>query len=406
VGGGAPCRRPRSTLPLLSLAPLLSFAPLPVAPLSFAAVAVAAVAVAARLFRRLPGVSLPPGRLEKTNAAMRLFQFVARRLALLLLVVPAVTLVTFILARAGPGDPIAFLAGPTANEATRAALREAWGLDEPLPMQYLIYMGRLAQGDLGTSFRTGRSVAADLRTYFPATIELATFAVLLGLPFALLGGILGATRQNSVVDYAVRAGISVGVAMPVFWFGILLTMLFSAWLNWLPALGRLSITTSIPPEVTGLYVIDALLARQWSTAADALRHLILPGAALAITVVTPVARIVRTSMLQALRQDYVRTATAKGLRRRSVVFGHAFRNALLPVVTAIGLVYGLLLGGAVVTESVFSWPGVGDYIARSILSLDFQPVLSFTLISALLYVFINLLVDLLYVALDPRVRLS
>jgi peptide/nickel transport system permease protein len=337
---------------------------------------------------------------------MKLLAFITRRLALLCIVIPAVTLVTFTLSRVVPGDPVALMAGPTANETTRAELRAAWGLDQPLPMQYLIYMGRLVQGDLGISFRTGRSVAADFGAFFPATVELATFAVLIGLPIAIGGGLLAAVRQNSAWDYLVRGGISIGVSLPVFWFGILLILIFSARLNVLPALGRLSIDTPIPPRVTGMYVVDSLLAGQFTTTADALRHLILPGICLAVTVVTPVGRIVRSSMLNALNQDYVRTAKAKGLYKRQVIFTHAFRNALLPVVTAIGLVYGLLLGGAVVTETVFSWPGIGEYVSRSIMSLDFQPVLSFTLISALIYVFINLVVDLLYAALDPRVQLS
>lgn len=337
---------------------------------------------------------------------MALLGFIARRLALLALVLPAVTLVAFTLARVVPGDPIALMAGPTATETTRAELREAWGLDQPLPVQYLVYLSRLAEGDLGTSFRTGRSVAADFGTFFPATIELATFAVLLGLPFAVGGGVLAALRQNTAIDYLVRAGIGAGVALPVFWLGIVLILVFSAGLNLLPSLGRLSISTPIPPPTTGMYVIDSLLAGQFGTTADALRHLILPGVCLSLTVVVPVGRIVRASMLSALGQEYLRTAEAKGLPRRVVVVRHAFRNALLPVVTAVGLVYGLLLGGAVVTETVFSWPGIGDYVARSISSLDFQPVLSFTLFSALFYVVINLVVDVLYAVLDPRVRLG
>ena len=337
---------------------------------------------------------------------MALVAYVTRRLALLCIVIPAVTLVAFTLARVVPGDPVALMAGPTANETTRAQHREAWGLDYPHPVQYVIYMGRLVQGDLGTSFRTGRSVAADFGTFFPATTELATFAVLVGLPFAVGGGLLAALRHNSRLDYLVRAGIGIGVALPVFWLGILLILIFSSTLNILPSLGRLSIDTPIPPAVTGMYVLDSLLAGQFATTADALRHLILPGLCLSLTVVVPVGRIVRASMLNALSQEYLRTARAKGLPHRHVVFRHAFRNALLPVVTAIGLVYGLLLGGAVVTETVFSWPGIGDYVARSITSLDFQPVLSFTLFSALIYVLINLVVDLLYAALDPRVRLA
>ena len=318
------------------------------------------------------------------------------------LILPAVSALTFALARVVPGDPVALLAGPTANSATRAALRKAWGLDRPLGEQFLIYLSRLAQGDLGQSFRSGRSVAADFADFFPATIELATAAILLGTPLALLGGILAAVQRDTIVDHAVRTAIGLGTSLPVFWFGVLLIIVFSAQLDWLPALGRLSVVTAIPPPVTGLYVIDGLLARQWGTVGDALVHLLLPTFCLAVTVVAPVGRIVRASMLAARQQDYVRTAHAKGVHPRTVIYRHVLRNALLPVVTSIGLASGLLLSGAVVTETVFSWPGVGFYVTKSVLSHDFQPVMSFTLVSALFYGVINLLVDLSYAILDPR----
>lgn len=333
---------------------------------------------------------------------MKRLAFILRRLALLAFILPTVSLLTFILARVVPGDPVALMAGPTANTETRAVLRAAWGLDRPLGVQYLIYVSRLAQGDLGQSFRSGRSVAADFATFLPATIELATAAMLLGTPMAVLGGVLAAVKRDSAFDYLVRSLIGLGISLPVFWFGVLLIIIFSAQLNWLPALGRLSVDTAIPPHRTGLYLMDAFLAGDLHTLLDALRHLVLPAFCLALTVVAPVGRIVRSSMLAALQQDYVRTARAKGVPPRGVIYRHALRNALLPVVTSIGLAYGLLLGGAVVTETVFSWPGIGFYVAKSILSLDFQPVMSFTLLSALFYVVINLLVDLAYMSLDPR----
>lgn len=322
---------------------------------------------------------------------------------LLVFVLPAVILITFTISRIIPGDPVALMAGPTANSATRAKLREAWGIDQPMAVQYLIYVKRVAQGELGQSFRSGRSVKTDFITYIPATIELATAALLLGTPCAVLGGITAAVRPDSAWDYLVRAIIGLGISLPVFWFGVLLILIFSAQLDWLPALGRLTVDTPIPPTITGLYTIDALLTGNFATLRDALVHLVLPAFSLAITVVAPIGRITRTAMISALHQDYVRTAYAKGAPPRRVVYVHALRNALLPVITSIGLAYGLLLGGAVVTETVFSWPGVGFYITNSILSLDFQPVISFTLLSALVYVVINTLVDTSYSLLDPRI---
>jgi peptide/nickel transport system permease protein len=335
---------------------------------------------------------------------MKRFVFVLRRLLLLGFVLPAVSLLAFTVSRVIPGDPIALLAGPTAKPETREALRKAWGLDQPIPVQYLLYLNRLAHGDLGLSLHTGRSVTTDLIDFFPATIELSTAALLLGLPFAILGGVIAAVKSDSWIDYLIRSIVGIGISVPVFWFGILLILVFSAQLEIFPSVGRLPVQTAIPPRVTGMYTVDAALAGQFETLRDALLHLALPAFALAVTVVAPVARITRTNMLAALRQDYVRTARAKGLPGRLVIYRHALRNALLPIITSIGLVYGLLLAGAVVTESVFSWPGVGFYVTKSILSLDFQPVISFTLVSALIYVIINLIVDSAYVFIDPRVE--
>lgn len=334
---------------------------------------------------------------------MNRLMFVLRRVLLLAFILPAVSLITFTISRVIPGDPVALMAGPTANPTTRAQLREAWGLDQPLSVQYLMYLSRVIQGDLGQSFRSGRSVASDFIIYTPATVELATTALLLGTPFAVLGGIMAAVRRNTAWDYLMRTIIGLGISLPVFWFGILLIIVFSAQLDWLPALGRLTVDTPIPIHITGLYTIDALLTGNFDTLRDALWYLWLPAFSLAITVVAPIGRITRTAMISALQQDYVRTAYAKGVQPRRAIYVHALRNALLPVITSIGLAYGLLLGGAVVTETVFSWPGLGFYIANSILSLDFQPVISFTLLSALVYVVINTLVDILYSVLDPRV---
>lgn len=329
--------------------------------------------------------------------------FALRRVLLLAVILPAVSVVTFTISRIVPGDPIALMAGPTATEQTREELRRVWGLDEPLTTQYLLYVERLVHGDLGKSFRTGRSVIKDFETFFPATLELSTAALLIGFPFAIFGGIVAAINQGEPIDHIIRLVISMGISLPVFWFGILLILIFSARIDLLPSVGRLSVETPIPPHVTGLYIVDAILAGELAVLLDAVLHIILPAFALAIGVIAPVARITRTNMLTVLKQDYIRAARARGVPFRRVIYRHALRNALLPIITSIGLAYGLLLAGAVVTETVFSWPGIGFYISKSILALDFQPVISFTLVTAITYVVINLLVDIAYAIIDPRV---
>ena len=333
---------------------------------------------------------------------MRQLRFLSRRLLFLCLVLPAVTLITFMVSRVIPGDPVSLMAGPLVPMATRERLRAEWGLDKPLPVQYLIYLEHLLHGDLGKSFYTGRSVGYDLAAFFPATLELSTAALCIGLPIAVVGGVTAAARKDTVLDYTIRVAINLGLALPVFWLGILLILVFSGQLGWLPSLGRISPQVMIPPHITGLYVIDSVLAGDTRTLADTLAHLALPAFCLAIGVVAPIARITRTSMLWALQQDFIRTARAKGVRARRVTYHHALPNALLPAITSIGLVYGLLLGGAVVTETVFSWPGIGLYVTTAILSLDFQPVISLTLLSAVAYAFINMIVDIAYGFIDPR----
>lgn len=335
---------------------------------------------------------------------MTLGQLVARRIALLALVLLGVSLLTFLISHAIPGDPARLLAGQRASDEVVAQIRRTHGLDQPLPVQYVRYMSGLLKGDLGRSIRTGRPVSEDLARFFPATLELVatalTVAVIIGVPL----GVWSAARQNSWVDHVSR-GVSVaGVSMPLFWLGVVaLTVLYGR-LGWLPGSGRLSPFGLPPSPVTGFYTVDALIARDWATFTDAVRHLVLPAACLAFVHVGLVARQVRANVLEVLRQDYIRTAQAYGVPPRRMLYRHALRNSLVPMVTVVGLALGDLLAGAVVTETIFSWPGMGSYVVDSIAFLDFPAIMGFTLLVATGYTLINLLVDLLALKLDPRIR--
>jgi len=335
---------------------------------------------------------------------MSLGQVIARRLALLAVVLLGVSLLTFIISHAIPGDPARLLAGQRASDEVVEQIRRTHGLDQPLPVQYVRYVSGLLKGDLGRSIRTGRPVAEDLARFFPATLELVvtalTLAVVVGVPL----GVWSASRQNTWVDHISR-GVSVaGVSMPLFWLGVVaLTVLYGR-LGWLPGSGRLSPFALPPPTVTGLYTVDALIAGQWNTFVEAVRHLVLPAGCLAFVHVGLVARQVRSNVLEVLSQDYIRTAEAYGVPPRRVLYRHALRNSLVPTLTVVGLALGDLLAGAVVTETIFAWPGMGSYVVDSIASLDFPAIMGFTLLVATGYTVINLLVDLLTLKLDPRIR--
>ncbi|HLT59029.1 MAG TPA: ABC transporter permease [Limnochordales bacterium] len=335
---------------------------------------------------------------------MGLGQVIARRLALMVLVLLGVTLLTFLIAHAIPGDPARLMAGQRASEEVVAQIRQAHGLDQPLPVQYARYMAGLLRGDLGRSIRTGRPVAEDLARFFPATLELVGAAMLLAVAAGIPLGVAAAARQNSWIDYLSRTASVAGVSMPLFWLGLVALVVLYGKLGWLPGSGRLSPFALPPPHVTGLYLIDAALARDWAAWRDALRHLLLPAACLAFVHVGLVARQVRASLLEVLQQDYIRTAQAYGVSPRRVLYRYALRNALVPTLTVVGLALGDLLAGAVVTETVFAWPGMGSYVVDSITSLDFPAIMGFTVVVAVGYSLINLLVDLLTLRLDPRIR--
>jgi peptide/nickel transport system permease protein len=335
-----------------------------------------------------------------------MLRFLARRALLLLFVVWGISLVTFVLARLVPSDPAQLIAGPRAGPEAVAVVRHDYGLDRPLVEQYLRYMGGLLRGDLGRSFSSKRPVADDLRAFLPATVELTLasllIAVLLGIPI----GLLAAVRRNSGIDYAGRGLATLGLSLPPFWIGLLAQLVFYSGLTLLPIGGRLSQDIAAPPTITGLYTVDALLSGQGRSFVDALWHLVLPAIVLSFGTTAVFVRLMRTALLEVLAQEYVRTARAKGLSERLVVMRHALRNALLPVLTIGGLQLGLLLSGALLVESIFSWPGIGRYTAQAIISSDYNGIMGVTIVLAVIYLLINTVVDLLYAWLDPRIHYS
>lgn len=337
---------------------------------------------------------------------MNLITYILRRLALLVPLLIGITLIAFAISHAVPGDPITANLGQKAMSDPKivAAFRAEWGLDRPVPEQYAVYLGNLLRGDLGRSIKSRRPVVEDLRAYLPATIELATAAILLGAGVGIVLGVIAAVRRNSWVDQVVRVISLLGVSVPVFWLALLMLYFFYARLGWAAGPGRLDAGMEPPPRLTGFFTLDALFAGQWRTFGNALRHLALPAIVLGSYTTGLITRVTRSSLLEVLGQNYVRVAQAKGLRDRTVVLRHALRNALIPVVTVIGVSYGSLLAGAVLTENIFAWPGIGQYAFRASTSLDFPAIMGVSLLIALIFVAANLVVDLLYFVLDPRLR--
>jgi peptide/nickel transport system permease protein len=331
-------------------------------------------------------------------------RYILGRIASTGLVLLGVSVLTFFIAHIVPADPVLAALGQHAREDQIQAYRRAYGLDRPVVVQYLVYMGRLVRGDFGVSIRTRRPVADDLQEFLPATIELGGAAWLVALALGLPAGILSAIFKDRIFDHLSRIAALIGASMPVFWLGLLLLGYFYFRLRWFPGPGRLDITLSPPPERTGLLLVDALLAHDGTAFVNGLRHLILPAVTLGLFSTAVVARMTRSAMLEVLFQDYVRTAKAKGLPALRVLLVHAFRNAMIPTLTIIGISFGSLLSGAVLTETVFAWPGLGRYATASAISLDFPAVMGVTIVAAVVYSIINLMVDLLYVRLDPRVR--
>ncbi len=304
-----------------------------------------------------------------------MLQYTLRRVLVAFPSVLGVMIIVFAMVRLAPGDPAQLLAGEFADAQTIELIRERFGLNEPTHVQFYRFVTGVAQGDFGISTRTNRAVTADLRSYFPNTIELALGAIFVALLFGIPAGILAALRPNSPFDLSVMIGALIGVSMPVFWFGLLAILIFSVQLGWFPVAGR-----------------------------GTVRHLVLPAITLGLSSMAIIARMTRSSMLEVLNQDYIRTARAKGLFGRGVVMKHALRNALVPVVTVVGLQFGALLAGAVITETVFSWPGIGRLLVDSIRARDYPVVQGSVLLIAVTFIFVNLVVDLVYGFIDPRIR--
>jgi peptide/nickel transport system permease protein len=334
------------------------------------------------------------------------FAQVLRRLGFAVVVVAGVAVITFAISHLIPGDPARMVAGDRASDEIVAHIRQGMGLDRSLPTQFAIYVKGLLNGDFGISLRTGRPVAADIRAFLPATLELGLIALLLAVLVGVPLGVASAVYKDGPIDQLARTLSVAGISMPVFWFGLVVILIFYAHLSILPIGGRLSDDVLPPDRVTGFMLIDTLIAGDFEAFRSAVRHLVLPACVLGFAQLGTITRQIRASMLDVLQEDYVRTARANGLGRARIVFGHALRNALIPSVTLLGLLFGDLLYGAVLTETVFAWPGIGRLAIQSIYNRDYPVVQCTVFVSAVLFIVINFCVDLIYGLLDPRVRSS
>ncbi len=333
-----------------------------------------------------------------------MLRFIVTRVTLIIPTFIGVTLLAFAMIRLVPGDPIELLAGERGLDPERhAQLRAAYGFDKPLLIQYAIYVASVLQGDLGRSISTREPVLREFLTLFPATMELSFCAMLFALVLGLPAGIVAALRRGKAPDHVVMGASLTGYSMPIFWWGLLLILLFSVNLRWTPVSGRIAIQYFFEP-VTGFMLIDSLLSGQEGAFISALRHLILPSIVLGTIPLAVIARMTRSSMLEVLNEDYIRTARAKGLPPWRIITLHALRNALIPVITVIGLQVGALLAGAILTETIFSWPGVGKWLVESIRRRDYPILQGGVLLVATVIILVNLTVDLLYGLINPRIR--
>jgi peptide/nickel transport system permease protein len=330
-------------------------------------------------------------------------RYAIRRSLTIIPVLLGVSILVFSFIHLIPGDPATAILGEKATPERTEAVRKQLGLDRPIYEQYLVYMAKVVRGDLGSSVVRGDPVLPDLLHRFPATVELATCAIALALLFGIPIGIVSAVWRRSVADSVARVWALVGVSMPIFWLGLMLAWIFGVELRWLPTGFRMDAGTPFIP-LTNFIVLDSLLQRDWASLRDAFRHLVLPSLALATIPLAVIARMTRASMLETLSRDYVRTAQAKGLAQRVVVLHHALRNALLPVLTVVGLQVGSLLAGAILTETIFSWPGIGRWVYESIGARDYPVVQGASLFIAVIVVVVNMLTDVLYAAVDPRIK--
>ncbi|CAH0345116.1 ABC transporter permease [Bacillus sp. CECT 9360] len=332
-----------------------------------------------------------------------MFSYTVRRLGALIPVLLGMAFIVFMMIRAIPGNPAQIMLGQQATKEAIAALTAELGLDRPWYTQFIEYLGGIIRGDLGISLKTGSPISEEIWPYLAATIELALVAMLFAIVIGVNAGIISAWFQNSWFDYVAMVLALIGVSMPVFWLGLMEQYVVSIQLDLLPTTGRDNIRDSVE-AITGLYLIDTLMAGRFDQFIEVIKHLILPGFALGTIPMAIIARMTRSSMLEIMRSDFIRTARAKGMRMFWVVYKHSLKNALIPVVTVIGLQTGLLLGGAILTETIFGWPGIGTYIYDAIGSRDYPVIQSGILVIATIFVLINLVVDLLYAAIDPRIK--
>jgi peptide/nickel transport system permease protein len=330
-------------------------------------------------------------------------RYLLRRLVLTIPILLGVSLLVFLMLHSAGGDPAQTILGARADPESIAALRHELGLDRPLLVQYVAFLSGAVRGDFGRSYRSNTPVIVEIATRFPATIELAIAAMAIAVVAGVVFGTLAAVRRHSIFDYLSSTVVLLGVSIPTFWLGLIVIIIFGLWLRWLPISGRVNPRLGADPSLPFL-TVGSLVQGNWAVAKDALRHLILPALTLAAWPAAIVARMTRASLIESLGQDYVRTARGKGLPERLIVVGHAARNALLPVLTVVGLEFGTLLGGAVVTETIFSWPGLGQLTVTAIGARDYQVVQGVVVLLGAVFVLLNLLVDVLYAVLDPRIR--
>jgi peptide/nickel transport system permease protein len=331
--------------------------------------------------------------------------YIIRRILIMIPTLLGVSIIVFLMLHLTPGDPAEMLRGERASEQALQDIREHLGLNKPVYVQYGIFLKQLLHGDLGETIWTRQKVWIEVKQRFPATIELSIVALFISCVLGMLLGIISATKQYSIFDYLSMLGALIGVSMPIFWLGLVFMLIFSLNLGWLPMSGRLSIGIELE-TITNFYVLDAILTGNWAAFRDALWHIIMPAFTLSTIPTAIIARMTRSSMLEVLRQDYIKTAKAKGLSQFKVVFKHALRNALIPVVTTIGLQFGVLLCGAILTETIFAWPGVGKWIYDAVMQRDYMVIRGGTLFLASIFIVINLCVDVLYAVINPRIKVQ